>query len=243
MDFETQERTPPKFNELNENKVTPENEVLSNRRTFVKATSKRKLADMPNFIDGESRNRKMHCGRILSPVKERAENGQDEEEVDGVGVINEYQDLLYGNILTEYRFEVNKKENESEALGPEFSSPTTNLPNYVKDGTSPYLHRCPRTIVQKENIDWLTKLRKENNKHARSVTPEEKKTSAKVVTPNSSDKMSLSGVKRRLAKVKCSPAEGKASDQTLHKFFKISNKPSEISFSLQEVQKKASAEC
>jgi denticleless len=39
------------------------------------------------------------------------------------------------------------------------SSPTSNLPNYVLDGTSPH-HHCSPNARLKENIDWLTKLRK-----------------------------------------------------------------------------------
>lgn len=40
------------------------------------------------------------------------------------------------------------------------ASPTINLPNYVVDGTSPH-HSCVRKSLQKENVDWLTKLKKE----------------------------------------------------------------------------------
>ncbi|XP_034254765.1 protein lethal(2)denticleless [Thrips palmi] len=43
-----------------------------------------------------------------------------------------------------------------------FNSPTLNLPNYVLDGTSPH-HRCSPGVHHKENVDWLTRLRRERN--------------------------------------------------------------------------------
>ncbi|KAJ1519739.1 hypothetical protein ONE63_004995 [Megalurothrips usitatus] len=43
-----------------------------------------------------------------------------------------------------------------------FSSPTLNLPNYILDGTSPH-HRCSPARHHKENVDWLTRLRRERN--------------------------------------------------------------------------------
>ena len=43
-----------------------------------------------------------------------------------------------------------------------FSSPTLNLPNYVLDGTSPH-HKCSPVHHHKENVDWLTRLRRERN--------------------------------------------------------------------------------
>lgn len=41
-----------------------------------------------------------------------------------------------------------------------FSSPTVNLPNFVMDGTAPHLLQISPQ-KQKENVDWLTKIRKE----------------------------------------------------------------------------------
>nr|CAD7413953.1 unnamed protein product [Timema poppensis] len=43
--------------------------------------------------------------------------------------------------------------------GEEVLSPTSNLPNFVRDKSSS-LHTCSRALLQKENVDWLTKLRK-----------------------------------------------------------------------------------
>lgn len=43
-----------------------------------------------------------------------------------------------------------------------FNSPTTNLPNFVVDGEAPHLGlMSPQRKFKKENIDWLTKMRKQ----------------------------------------------------------------------------------
>lgn len=43
-----------------------------------------------------------------------------------------------------------------------FNSPTTNLPNFVQDGDAPHLGlMSPQRKTKKENIDWLTKMRKQ----------------------------------------------------------------------------------
>nr|CAD7605570.1 unnamed protein product [Timema genevievae] len=43
--------------------------------------------------------------------------------------------------------------------GEDVLSPTSNLPNFVRNKSST-LHTCSRALHQKENVDWLTKLRK-----------------------------------------------------------------------------------
>ncbi|KAE8740485.1 hypothetical protein FOCC_FOCC013990 [Frankliniella occidentalis] len=52
-----------------------------------------------------------------------------------------------------------------------FSSPTLNLPNYVLDGTSPH-HRCSPARHHKENVDWLTRLRRERNSTDKRPEPD-----------------------------------------------------------------------
>jgi denticleless len=60
------------------------------------------------------------------------------------------------------------RETGSDAI---LSSPTLNLPNYVLDGTSPH-HRCSPSGRLKENVNWLTKLRKEKtNCGAKQTSP------------------------------------------------------------------------
>ncbi|KAK3923285.1 Protein lethal(2)denticleless [Frankliniella fusca] len=52
-----------------------------------------------------------------------------------------------------------------------FNSPTLNLPNYVLDGTSPH-HRCSPARHHKENVDWLTRLRRERNSTEKKPEPD-----------------------------------------------------------------------
>lgn len=45
---------------------------------------------------------------------------------------------------------------------PSVNSPTTNLPNFVVDGDAPHLGlMSPQRKMKKENVDWLTKMRKQ----------------------------------------------------------------------------------
>jgi denticleless len=45
---------------------------------------------------------------------------------------------------------------------PIMNSPTTNLPNFVIDGDAPHLGlMSPQKKMRKENVDWLTKIRKQ----------------------------------------------------------------------------------
>lgn len=91
------------------------------------------------------------------------------------------------------------------------SSPTMNLPNYVLDGTSPHHHCSPNTRL-KENVDWLTKLRKEK------TTSVESETNCNVhITP-----------KRRLSRSRSLEANKgnspKGNSETLWRFFRVAGK-------------------
>lgn len=62
---------------------------------------------------------------------------------------------------------------------PAVNSPTTNLPNFVVDGEAPHLGlMSPQRKVKKENVDWLTKMRKQklsslNNAMEKSINSPE----------------------------------------------------------------------
>jgi denticleless len=94
---------------------------------------------------------------------------------------------------------------------PILSSPTLNLPNYVLDGTSPHHHCSPNTRL-KENVDWLTKLRKEK------TTSVESETNSNIhITP-----------KRRLSRSRSLEANKgnspKGNSETLWRFFRVAGK-------------------
>lgn len=50
-----------------------------------------------------------------------------------------------------------------------FSSPTSNLPNYVLNGEAPHLQIVSPKRKLKENIDWLTKIRQQRLGHSPSL--------------------------------------------------------------------------
>lgn len=93
------------------------------------------------------------------------------------------------------------------------SSPTLNLPNYVLDGTSPHHHCSPNTRL-KENVDWLTKLRKERTSSGESCSyPSAHVTPKRRLTRSRSHEISK-GI---------SP---KGNSETLWRFFRVAGKSS-----------------
>lgn len=92
------------------------------------------------------------------------------------------------------------------------SSPTLNLPNYVLDGTSPH-HHCSQNVQFKENVNWLTKLRKEKMSSGVKQTGRSAQ-----VTP-----------KRRLTRSRSHDfskgTSPKGNSETLWRFFRIAGKP------------------
>ncbi|XP_043474621.1 protein lethal(2)denticleless [Leptopilina heterotoma] len=81
-------------------------------------------------------------------------------------------------------------------------SPTSNLPNFVIDGTAPHLNESsPRKY--KENLDWLTKIRKEKEQRAKGSA---EKTSPKAqVTPARRSSRSKSTELRRTPRSPAGP--------------------------------------
>lgn len=82
-------------------------------------------------------------------------------------------------------------------------SPTSNLPNFVIDGTAPHLNESsPRKY--KENLDWLTKIRKEKEQKAKGSA--EKTSSPKTqVTPARRSSRSKSTESRRTPRSPAGP--------------------------------------
>lgn len=57
----------------------------------------------------------------------------------------------------------------SNRIALTFSSPTSNLPNYVLNGEAPHLPIVSPKRKLKENVDWLTKIRKQKLLHSPSL--------------------------------------------------------------------------
>ncbi|KAK2587005.1 hypothetical protein KPH14_010972 [Odynerus spinipes] len=103
-------------------------------------------------------------------------------------------------------------ENQSTSIP---FSPTSNLPNFVIDGTAPHLQMSPEKF--KENVDWLTRIR-EKYREQKIKTPFDKMSSPKVGTPARRSGRSKSMEPQKGSKTSTSPAP------SLLDFFKISNK-------------------
>ncbi|KAL0273431.1 UNVERIFIED_CONTAM: hypothetical protein PYX00_006093 [Menopon gallinae] len=220
--LEMQETTPPKLSgEIKTVQRMLIHDFITRKKPTapVRISIKRKLWDLPNFVD-ESQCKRIARERVLFPINDMKIN-QCESELQGVGVISDFQNSQFGEMISS---ELAKCQ-ETEAGGgsveerDEKSELTTNLPNYVKDGTSPYIHRCQR--IQKENMDWLTKLRKNN---------------VKKIEIDKSEKIDSSPKSNALSAKRKGSIESKT--HTLHKYFKISSKAPDINYMSQEVQKK-----
>ena len=155
--------------------------------------SKRRLTD---YIDDGSDKKRL----VLSPVREENLESKIEPEFRGAR-----------RLFSPCRSAVGTTTQVTADIE---SSPTLNLPNYVLDGTSPH-HRCSPNSRLKENVDWLTKLRKE-----RSVCGERSPTSPNCnITPKRKTTRSRS---HEFSK----GVSPKGNSETLLKFFRVSGKPS-----------------
>lgn len=97
---------------------------------------------------------------ILSPIHENHESVAKRVHMDNRGMRR-----LFGsnNEIPTTSRDYNSDEastSQSTSRNEEFLSPTLNLPNFVVDGTAPHLLEISPQKY-KENVDWLTKIRKE----------------------------------------------------------------------------------
>lgn len=94
---------------------------------------------------------------LLSEIPEETETPPKEENEKLLSPLNER------NQLNHYR--LNEIRTPSSSHRPSCStalfSPTSNLPNYVIDGVAPHLKLQSPKRKLKENVDWLTKIRKQ----------------------------------------------------------------------------------
>ncbi|XP_049835456.1 protein lethal(2)denticleless [Schistocerca gregaria] len=136
--------------------VTPCSKCLSakDRTTSVRErhSLKRRLEDMMEDEDSQGSTNKKRS--VLSPIKENNGEMLERTPSDSRGARRLFSP---GEKSIDMKEDNNPSFCNSRSL---FSSPTDKLPNYVVDGTSPH-HFCNRSPLQKENIDWLTKLQKE----------------------------------------------------------------------------------
>ncbi|XP_011499985.1 PREDICTED: protein lethal(2)denticleless-like [Ceratosolen solmsi marchali] len=103
---------------------------------------------------------------ILSPVQETLETPAKRLNVENRGArrlfCTEMCSSSKGHVQSNNCYEFHESSSSSTNRDATLTafSPTSNLPNFVVDGTAPHLlEMSPQKL--KENIDWLTKIRKE----------------------------------------------------------------------------------
>lgn len=124
--------------------------------------SKRQLIEtrarrlFPSTSSSSSRN---DCDfrSILTEIPEETETPQKEESEKLLSPLNERNQLNHYR-LTEIR---TPSSSHRPTCSMALFSPTSNLPNYVIDGDAPHLKLQSPKRKLKENVDWLTKIRKQ----------------------------------------------------------------------------------
>ncbi|XP_043268029.1 protein lethal(2)denticleless [Venturia canescens] len=163
--------------------------------------------------------------RLFSPIREEKEESSVSSSA---------------SVSLQRGYESDEPGPSSSSCGSEVSrqmpfSPTLNLPNYVIDGTAPHLvQRSPQKC--KENIDWLTKIRRERYelRVGRADTEKSITSPNAHVTPARRTRRSRSTEPRKLPK---NPAV------SLLNFFRVSSKDSDKEyFSVAESMTQTSTE-
>lgn len=144
---------PPSSNESSENYNSSDKEssTFSAKRRYSQMTAddlrlkfKSVLSPVEENLEGGSAKRphleNRGARRLFSPVSESGRRFSAGYESDEPGPSS-----------------LSKNDNSSSEI---FSSPTLNLPNFVIDGTAPHLLQISPQKY-KENMNWLTKIRKE----------------------------------------------------------------------------------
>ncbi|XP_033226127.1 protein lethal(2)denticleless [Belonocnema kinseyi] len=154
----TRDRTPSSGNGRGTSPMPNPEDSASNcdssQENHPRNSQKRTYAEMT----GEASTHKA----ILSPIQENSESSSKRAHTETRGARRLFS--------PENNRAARSREIDIEEAGPSTSrqsespdshfSPTSNLPNFVIDGTAPHLNESsPRK--SKENVDWLTKIRKE----------------------------------------------------------------------------------
>lgn len=105
---------------------------------------------------------------------------------------------------------------------PTFNSPTTNLPNFVVDGDAPHLSlMSPQRKVKKENVDWLTKMRKQKLLTLNSSLEK----SFSNASEGHDDDEKLKSIENQKADVQDMKKSQRKSETTILKFFAVKVTP------------------
>lgn len=122
---------------------------------------------------------------ILSPIHENHEIVAKRAHMDIRGMRRLFSSSIETTTTTSNRDYNSDEPSTSQFINRNEEtpfSPTLNLPNFVIDGTAPHLLEISPQKY-KENVDWLTKIRKE--RYEQSKTPESTSCNSKTqITPS-----------------------------------------------------------
>lgn len=157
------EYTPRSIRRLVEkNEKTPTSTEKSNKRTFTEMTDN--IFEKHQGSDQKRPHMETKGRRLFSPSTSYASTS--DFHLPAIVEETEKQMLSPSRLLSPLteRIDLNLKTPESSnsrQVIQNFFSPTLNLPNFVMDGEAPHLRIISPKKKLKENVDWLTKIRKQ----------------------------------------------------------------------------------
>lgn len=162
---------------------------------------------------------------VLSPIKENHEFVAKRAHLENRGARRLFSPNNDNNPSLNRGYESDEPSTSSYNTESKSSailfSPTLNLPNFVIDGTAPHLLQLSPEKY-KENVDWLTRIRREKYERKTGKTVSEKLTgSVSQTTPARRSSRSRSTEPQKVSKTLKSPAP------SLLNFFKIADKDGE----------------
>ncbi|XP_076766703.1 WD40 domain-containing protein denticleless isoform X2 [Xylocopa sonorina] len=168
---------------------------------------------------------------VLSPIQENFTSATKRIHLENRGARRLFSPCNDNNSLLNRGYESDEPTTSStsiETKNEAHFSPTLNLPNFVIDGTAPHLLQLSPEKY-KENIDWLTRIRKEKYEQKMGKTLSEKLTSPSHVTPARRNSRSRSTEPQKVSKIPKSPVPS-----LLH-FFKVAGKDCETNMCCNDV--------
>ncbi|OAD61584.1 Protein lethal(2)denticleless [Eufriesea mexicana] len=162
---------------------------------------------------------------VLSPIQENLTFVTKRVHLENRGARRLFSSCNDNSLLLNRGYESDEPSTSSSNIENKSSeirfSPTLNLPNFVIDGTAPHLLQLSPEKY-KENVDWLTRIRKEKYEQKVRKTVSEKLTSpVSYITFARRNTRSRSTEPQKISKVPRSPA------LSLLNFFKITGKDCE----------------
>lgn len=171
---------------------------------------------------GESRSEEK-SKFVLSPVHENHESIAKRAHMDSRGTRRLFSPSIENAVTSNEDYDSDEpNKNQSTLMSDRNTgilfSPTSNLPNFVLDGTAPHLLQISPQ-KHKENVDWLTKIRKERYEQKTDKITSERPCSPKTqATPARRSSRSRSHEPQKMTKAT------KSSVISLLDFFKAAGK-------------------